>query len=181
MSVQPNLLAWRAMQRRQRLRVWGLLLIGSQLIVLATTFAQRTATPAATGRLWEEHTRALQAALASRVTAISALATEVGASQASAQQRALRLAENRHWQSRLTALEAAMPDDLWLTQLQFSGRAIIATGFARTPAALAAFDAQPWPGPAFSAPAPGATGRNEQGQFAFSLRWAQEGNHARMD
>jgi len=173
-----NLLPRRAARRKAQLRVWSLVLIGSQLIAPAVALNLQVNSESEALRHWQHSETVLKPLLDERLRTVSALAAEVNIKEAAIRRQAARLAENQRWKTRLDQLAATIPDNVWLTQLQFATGAITATGNALNADGLSTFSSRLWPAPGFHLPRVGAVSRNAQGHAVFTLRWSSEVNDA---
>lgn len=178
MTHLVNLLPRRAARLKAQLRVWSVVLIGSQLIAPAVALNLRVTSENEALRHWQYSETALEPLLDERLRTVSALAAEVKSKETAIQRQAARLAENQRWKTRLDQLASTIPDSVWLTQLQFSTGAITAIGNALNADGLSAFSSRLWPAPGFHQPRVGAVSRNAQGHAVFTLRWPTEVNDA---
>lgn len=171
-----NLIPWRARVRRQRLRFWLLLLVGSQLIALALGLRNGMARNSEFQHYWHNSDAARVTAMETRLKALTALNETLQSREQVVHQRTALLAENPRWAQRLTRLADTIPERVWLAEITFTDRQLLLQGVANEAAALMLFQRDSWMGPGFSQPTPGAISRANNGQLTFTLSWQQEGD-----
>lgn len=176
MTRPVNLLPWREKRRRECVRFWGWLFIGVWLVAFASAITLRMGrTPEQTGlRLKQESDRALMRAFTEREHKLAAgqqLWLQI-------QEQQSRREATRLWQTTLDSLARQMPEQAWLTALQWQGDTLSFSGLANRFPALAQLDAAARSLPDFDAVTPGATRRDEQGRWQFSYQLRREATHA---
>lgn len=171
-----NLIPWRAHARRQRLRFWLLLFVGSQLISLALGVRTGMARTIQLQHHWQNSNATLFAAMQMRLKTLTALHDRLRVQERVMHQRTARLEENQRWAQRLTRLANTIPERVWLKEMTFTERQLLLHGFATDAAALMLFQRDSWMGPDFRQPVPGAVNRAKDNQLTFTLAWQQEGD-----
>lgn len=172
MAQTVNLLDWRERQRRDCLRLWGLLFAGAWLIALLLGIALRSGQGHL--RTWRElhqtSDRALLQALIQREKQLTVQQQRQSLWLAHEHQREA----TRSWEATLTWLADQLPEQAWLTTLQWQGDALRFAGLANRFAALSQLDSivRRWPG--FRRVTPGPVKRDEQGRWQFSYQLERE-------
>ncbi len=175
MNTLINLLPWRETRRRQRLRLGGLLAVGTALSIITLTLALRTLRQIEAA----QHTTRLQAenqiasALSQREQALREQLRR-GELQA---QRARQRATTQAWQPRLLALAALLPESLWLTRLDYQPQGISLRGLSLNLKSVAALEKALAHQEGFLPAKAGATHRDAQGRWSFSFFLAGETGH----
>jgi pilus assembly protein HofN len=171
--VRPvNLLRWREKRRRECLRFWALLFMGAWLIVLVGFVANRTE------RAHQHQKQALRQASDNAV--YQALVQRERQFKAQQQRRMLWLTHEkeqeatRQWQSRLLALAKNIPEQAWLTAIQWEGHSLSFTGLANRFPALTELDAAVRHLAGFPLVDPGPIRRDTKGRWQFSYKVSAE-------
>lgn len=168
MAAMVNLLPWRDALRRQRLRFWALMFIGGLLMValnLAVNVAMNMS-DRALNTLWIQEARRLQQALTVREQRLAADAAQ----RAALAQILVRQQETRRWSLWLAAIGNALPEQAWLTALEWQGGALALAGKANRFLALAALDRALADLPGLRRGKPGATLRDADGRWQFNVQ-----------
>lgn len=167
-----NLLRWREKRRRECLRFWILLFVGAWLVALASIAAVRAVErPLQQWQaLWQENDRAVYQSLIQREQLLREEQQRRRQRQALEQKRDA----TRRWQPRLLVIAERMPEEAWLTALQWQGETLSISGLANRFAALAEFDAALRQLPDFRRVEPGAVHRDREGRWQFSYRLLME-------
>jgi pilus assembly protein HofN len=171
--VRPlNLLCWRERRRTECLRFWGLLFAGSWLITLLLILSGRAghAYQQQWQALRQQNDRALLQALILREGRLKANLQQREASQVRVWQQAL----TRRWQSTLLKLAEQLPEQAWLTAVQWQGDAFSFSGLANRFPAISQVDTAVRSLPGFRTVSPGAIHRDAQGRWQFSYQLQTE-------
>lgn len=123
-----NFLPWRQQRRARCLRFWGALWVGTVLLTLAAIFGLRMH--------YLVRLQALQADLTAAQSVQHALLSRQQLAAPAPMPAQARY--QRAWQPVLASLSAAMPSQVWLTELRYQPPALILTGYAITLPALTA-------------------------------------------
>lgn len=171
MAHSVNLLPWRQMRQRRCLRFWGLMLIGSALLMLLSVVVSQNSDRQSQALAQVRHrgSAACVAALVEREKARRVQQRHQARWQA--QQDARR--RTQRWQDRLLTLAAALPSQAWLTRLEASSDELRLEGRASRFSALAAMTAA-LRSLGFPTVTAGETGKDTQGQWQFSYRLSGE-------
>lgn len=176
MSRLVNFLPWRETRRRQRLRTGGLLIAGLLLILIAALLASRlnkrvnllpaTAKINADDRLY--------AAFQQR---------ERGMRQQLEQQEHRRLRQLRRertaaWQPGLREIAARMPEQAWLTHLEYRQNTLLMSGLTLNLKGLAALEKELGKLSGFRPAKAGETRRDSEGRWVFHFSLAGEDGNA---
>ena len=168
MSHSVNLLGWRVFRRRQRVRFWLLLFIGLWLVtfLLVITGRQAQRQAQATQLVHLSGLQDLQQRLARKEKQLS----EEQQQRLVWQKRERQRAETLRWRPLLENLAEQIPEQAWLTSLQWRGEALSLSGLALRFSAITTFDsalrklAQP------GAATPGPIRRDDRGRWQFSYQ-----------
>lgn len=174
MTRPVNLLCWREMRRRDCLRFWGLLFVGSWLIALALIIAARAGQ--VHQRAWQALRHESNQTLLQTLIQRERLLTAQQQSREALQVHERRREFTRRWQSTLLMLAEKMPEQAWLTAMQWQGNALSFTGLANRFSALSQIDSMVRNLTGFRSITPGATRRDEQGRWQFSYQLQVEVN-----
>ncbi|HHC3540734.1 TPA: PilN domain-containing protein [Klebsiella pneumoniae] len=173
MTHVVNLLPWRDLRRRQRLRYVLLLTIGIVLLGGMGLLVSRTA------RLQRDflatlHTTADAQLLASLKQREQAM-REAWQQHQRQRQQYQRRSEIAAWQPRLQALAADLPAQAWLTRLEYQGVLLTLDGLALNLQALTSVEAALTRVAGFAPAKAGGTQRDAEGrwQFSFTLTGAR--------
>lgn len=166
-----NFLPWRHQLQQTCWRFWGWLFAGSVLISLAVMISLRTG--------YGFKVRAVEAHLAVE----SVIQQKLSAHRAQWQaldhppdpQAGVQRAKTQAWQSTLVSLASAMPEQAWLTQLQYQPPRLTLTGFAATPVALSALAASLRQLPGLTLGPAGEMQQDAQGRWTFSFTLMSQG------
>lgn len=172
MARPVNLLRWREKRRRDCLRFWALLFVGSWLIALVWFVANRVEGVHQHQKqaLWQASDNAVYQALMQRERQF----------KDEQQRRMLWLTHEkereatRQWQSRLLALAENMPEQAWLTALEWEGHSLSFTGLANRFLSLTELDASVRLIAGSQIVNPGPVRRDAQGRWEFSYRMLAE-------
>ena len=172
MTHVVNLLPWRDLRRRQRLRYVLLLTIGLVLLGGMGLLVSRTA------RLQRDflatlHTTADAQLLASLKQREQAMREAWQQHQRQRQQYQRRSAIAA-WQPRLLALAADLPAQAWLTRLDYQGAVLTVNGLALNLQALAGLERILTNVAGFAPAKAGGTQRDAEGRWQFSFTLAEE-------
>lgn len=168
-----NFLPWRHQQQHTCWRFWIWLFAGSGLLSLAVITGLRTSDGLKV-RAIEAHLaseRVIQQKLNAHRTQWQALQK---ASPQTLQAGELR-AKTQAWQSALVSLSSVMPEQAWLTELQYQQPRLILTGFAATPLALSALAASLRQLPGFTLGPAGEMQQDTEGRWTFSFTLMSQG------
>ncbi len=169
MTTVVNFLPWREALRRQRLRVALLYAVGFLLTLLTVAQVHRA----------ERH--AVETLAAVRTAAENQLCSVLRQRESRMQERQqqaehLRLRQQRRalteaWQPRLRAIAAQLPEQAWLTRLEYQRDTLMLSGLALNLNAVAGLEKALSTVAGFKPAKAGETRRGEQGrwQFRFSL------------
>lgn len=168
MARPVNLLHWRERRRRECLRFWGLMFAGAWLIALTLIIAGRTGQTYQHRwqELRQESDRALLQAFVQRERLLSAGYQRLEILRKEAQQRE----DTRRWQSTLEMLAQQIPEQAWLTALQWQGNVLSLSGLANRFPALSQMDSAVRSLPGFYSVTAGSTRRDEQGRWQFGYQ-----------
>jgi pilus assembly protein HofN len=174
MTTAVNFLPWREARRRQRLRVVLLYAVGFLLILLTIAQVNRA----------ERH--AVEALAAVRAAAENQLWSALRQRESMMLERQqqgqrLRLRQQRRalteaWQSRLWAIAAQLPEQAWLTRLEYQRDTLMLSGLALNLKAVAGLEKALSAVAGFKPARAGETRRGEQGRWQF--RFSLSGEHA---
>lgn len=162
-----NFLPWRHQQQHACCRFWGWLFAGSVLIALAVMLSLRTG--------YGLKVRAVEAQLAGESVIHQKLSAHRAQWQALREdhplnpQAGVQRAKTQAWQPALESLASAMPEQAWLTQLQYQQPRLMLTGFAATPVALSALAASLRQLPGLTLGPAGEMQQDAQGRWTFSF------------
>lgn len=168
-----NFLPWRHQQQHACWRFWVWLFAGSGLVSLAVMINLRTGDGL--------KVRALEAHLAGERVIQQKLHAHRAQWQALQKahpqtlQAGVQRAKTQAWQSSLISLASAMPEQAWLTQLQYQQPRLMLTGFAATPVALSALAASLRQLPGFTLGPAGEMQQDAEGRWTFSFTLTSQG------
>lgn len=171
-----NLLPWRLQRQRRHNRFWCGVTIATALALLLATLACRQGMQAQ-----QRIVRLTQDADASLLTALARRHTERTQAQQRWQQQEKRQqqhAATRQWQRTLTQLAELVPDNAWLTQLDYQQGKLTLAGIATSLAAFSRLDGALRQIPGFHPGIAGATTRDAQGRWQFQHQLIQDAAHA---
>ncbi|MGR5934182.1 PilN domain-containing protein [Enterobacter asburiae] len=164
MSIM-NFLPWRQQRRARCLRFWGVMCVGTVLLMFAVIFCLRI------NPVMRLH--ALQTELTGTQTVQHALASRQKlASQA---QKPAQTRQQRAWQPVLESLSRATPSQVWLTELRYQPPALMLTGYAITLPALSALRDALGQIAGFTPGTAGELRQDSQGRWMFTLHLKSEG------
>lgn len=169
MATAVNFLPWREARRRQRLRVGLLYAVGLLLALLTVVQVnraeRRTGETLAAVRLVAENQ--LSSALRQHESMMLERQQQAERRRLRRQSRALTEA----WQSRLRAVAAQLPEQAWLTQLEYQRDTLMLSGLALNLHAVARLEEVLGRVAGFKPAKAGEMRRGDQGrwQFRFSL------------
>lgn len=172
MARPINLLHWREKRRRECVRFWGLLCVGGGLITLLLIISSR----AGHGyqqewrALRQQNDRALMQALILREGQLKARLQQRDAVQARFRQQTL----TRRWNSTLLTLAEQLPEQAWLTTVQWQGDAFSFSGLTLRFPALSRVESAVHRLPGFRTVSPGPIQRDAQGRWQFSYQLQTE-------
>jgi pilus assembly protein HofN len=168
MVVMVNLLPWRDARRRQCLRFWALMLVGGLLVIalniavnVAINKSERTLNAARV-----QEARRLQQALTVREQRLVADTAQ----RATTAQIRVRQQETRRWSLWLSTIGNALPEQAWLTALEWQGAALMLAGKANRFPALAELERALADLPGLRRGKPGATLRDADGRWQFNVQ-----------
>lgn len=163
-----NLREWRATRRRGCWHFWLLLFIGLWLVtlMLIATGWQSGKQRQAWQALLRVSNHSLLQALEQREPQLRAEHQQWLAAAKRKQQRET----TQRWQSTLATLASRMPEQAWLTELQWQGDTFALSGLSRRFIALSALDDALRQLPGFLSVTPGAIKQDEQGRWQFSYQ-----------
>ena len=164
MSIM-NFMPWRQQRRARCLRFWGVLWVGTVLLTLAAIFCLRM-NPLVRIQALQADLRGAQSVqhvLLSR----QRLAAQGPMPEQERQERA--------WQPVLTSLSAAIPSQVWLTELRFQPPTLILTRYAITLPALTALRDALGQIAGFTPGTEGELRQDGQGRWTFILHLKSEG------
>lgn len=165
MAQAINLLPWRAARRRQRLRLWllsaGGLLLGL-LLALSVSRASREA---------DDRLKAVRSAAENQ---LYAALQQHEKQRLRHQQREL----TRAWQPRLRRIASLMPEQAWLTRLEYQQNTLTLSGLTLRLNALSALEAALTTVDGFRPAKTGETRRDTGGRWLFSFSLAGESLYA---
>ena len=164
MSIM-NFLPWRQQRRARCLRFWGVMCVGTVLLMFAIIFCLRINSVMRLHALQTEltGTQTVQHALASR---------QKLASQA---QKPAQTLQQRAWQPVLESLSRATPSQVWLTELRYQPPALMLSGYAITLPALSALRDALGQIAGFTPGTAGELRQDSQGGGMFTLHLKSEG------
>lgn len=173
MSVLVNFLPWRQQQRRACLRFWCGVFSVSTVLVLLVTLAWNIIL-----RADKQVDTVLRQAEQQLAQALAAMKPRLEARQRQAQQAAQQdklRQQTRRWQSALENLASGLPEQVWLTQMDYQQSALELTGKALTFTALSTLETALRNSPVFEINHTGATRQDTQGywQFQYRLAWRE--------
>lgn len=175
MSQAINLLRWREKRRRRCLRLWLLLLAG--LCLISTAVWLHGFSVRALSHTWRaaitENQKPLSEALSQREQHLKE-------QQQRWHERALlekQRASTQQWQGHLQALAEQLPEQAWLTTLQWQNETLHFTGVASQFSALARLAQVVKQLPGFQPGTAGAVHRDDQGRWQFSYQLLKEVEH----
>ncbi|HDR2404363.1 TPA: PilN domain-containing protein [Enterobacter asburiae] len=164
MSIM-NFLPWRQQRRARCLRFWGVMCVGTVLLMFAVIFCLRI------NPVMRLH--ALQTELAGAQTVQHALASRQKlASQA---QKPAQTLQQRAWQPVLESLSRVTPSQVWLTELRYQPPALTLSGYALTLPALSALRDTLGQIVGFTPGTAGELRQDSQGHWMFTLHLKSEG------
>lgn len=176
MSHSVNFLPWREARRRQRLQMAGLLIIGLLLILLAALLASR---------LNKQASHALETA---KISADDLLYTTLQQRERAMRQRLqqqeqqrlryLRLQNTAAWQSRLQAIASSLPEQAWLTHLQYRQNTLMLRGLTLNLKGLAELEKALGNIAGLRPPKAGETHRDSEGRWLFHFSMDEEDDNA---
>ncbi|HAT1609495.1 TPA: pilus assembly protein PilN [Raoultella planticola] len=174
MTTAVNFLPWREARRRQRLRVALLYAVGFLLILLTMAQVNRA------------ERRAVEALTAVRTAAENQLWSVLRQRESMMLERQqqgqrLRLRQQKRalteaWQPRLWAIAAQLPEQAWLTRLEYQRDTLMLSGLALNLNAVAGLEKVLSAVAGFKPAKAGETRRGEQGRWQF--RFSLSGEHA---
>jgi pilus assembly protein HofN len=174
MARPVNLLRWREIRRRDCLRFWGLLFVGSWLIAMTLIIAVRAGQTHQ--RTWQAlRQESNQTLLQTFIQRERQLKVEHQRREA-LQEHERRRESTYRWQSTLLILAEQMPEQAWLTAMQWQGDSLSFSGLANRFSALSQIDRTVRSLSGFRSITPGATRRDEQGRWQFSYQLQVEVN-----
>lgn len=176
MSHAVNLLAWRAVRRRECLRFWTLMFLGAALVA-ASWWCRGWSH----SRLEHQHLELIRQSHADCLQALTMRERQLQAIQpqlAQQQQRASRQLSTSRWQSTLSSLADVLPPHTWLTQLEWQDAVLSLKGHALHFSALSALEAALNLVPDFHSASPGLTARDAKKGWQFSYHLSREVPHA---
>ena len=172
MSQIVNFLPWRETRRRQRLRSGGLVLVGFLLVLLMAWFASRM------------NSRVSHSLEAERASAESQLYNAFQQRERVMRQRLqqherLRQRQQRReitaaWQPRLLEVAARLPEQAWLTSLEYRQNALTLGGLTLNLKALTTLEKALEGISGFHPAKAGETHRDSEGRWLFSFSMAGE-------
>ena len=164
MSIM-NFLPWRQQRRARCLRFWGVMCVGTVLLMFMVIFCLRI------NPVMRLH--ALQTELTGTQTVQHALASRQKlASQA---QKPAQTLQRRAWQPVLESLSRATPSQVWLTELRYQPPALTLSGYAITLPALSALRDALDQMAGFTPETAGELRQDSQGRWMFTLHLKSEG------
>lgn len=160
-----NFLPWRQQRRARCLRFWGVMCVGTVLLLFVTIFCLRI-----------NHLVKLRA-LQTDLTGMQAVQHALVARQrlTAQAQMPVQTLQQRAWQPVLESLSRAVPAQVWLTELRYQPPALMLSGYAITLPALSALRDALGLIADFT---PGTTGelrQDSQGRWMFTLHLKSEG------
>ncbi|HCR58057.1 MAG TPA: pilus assembly protein PilN [Raoultella sp.] len=176
MAQAINLLPWRAARRRQRLRLW-LLSAGGLLLGLLLALSVSRASREADDRLKAVRAAAenqLYAALQQRQRLMQEQLQQHEKQRLRHQQREL----TRAWQPRLRRIASLMPEQAWLTRLEYQQNTLTLSGLTLRLNALSALETALKTVDGFRPAKTGETRRDTGGRWLFSFSLAGESHYA---
>lgn len=176
MTHVVNLLPWRDLRRRQRLRYALLFAIGIVLLGGGSLLVNRTA------RMQHDFLATLHATADAQLLA-SLKQREQAMREAWQQHQRQRQQYQRRsaiaaWQPRLQALAADLPAQAWLTRLDYQEAFLTLNGLALNLQALASVENVLASVPGFAPAKAGGTQRDAEGRWQFSFTLAGERSNA---
>ena len=167
MTHVVNLLPWRDLRRRQRLRYVLLLTIGIVLLGGMGLLVSRTA------RLQRDFLATLHTTADAQL--LASLKREAWQQHQRQRQQYQRRSAIAAWQPRLQALAADLPAQAWLTRLEYQGVLLTLDGLALNLQALTSVEAALTRVAGFAPAKAGGTQRDAEGrwQFSFTLTGAR--------
>lgn len=163
-----NLLSWREARRRRCVRFWLMMFSGLWLVAIFQI---------ATGRLahsqflaWQEVYRANERELSAELANKEKALREQHQRWAAAQTHELRRKQTANWEAMLLTLAEKLPDQAWLTALQWQDNQFALTGMAMRFPALSSVDQMVKSLPGFASVIPGPTRQDKQGRWQFSYQ-----------
>lgn len=174
MTMAVNFLPWREARRRQRLRVTLLYAAGLLLILLTVAQVHRAERHAveALAAVRAAAESQLSSALRQRENSMLERQQQVQRQRLRQQRRALTEA----WQPRLRAIAAQLPEQAWLTRLEYQRDTLMLSGLALNLNAVAGLEKALNAVAGFKPARAGETRRGEQGRWQF--RFSLSGEHA---
>ena len=171
MACTVNLCAWRAARRRRCVHLWGAFFISVGLILILLIVCWRQAQ-----LQWQEGEEIRETGHRELLQVLVQREKQFRAEQAGwkvAQKFGEQLEATRRWQLLLGSLAQTLPEQTWLTALQWQGGTLSFAGLANRFADLATLDKAIRSLPGFASVAPGALLQDQQGRWQFSYQLVQ--------
>ncbi|QNQ22203.1 fimbrial assembly protein [Kosakonia sp. SMBL-WEM22] len=167
-----NFMPWRELQRRRCLRFWVVIAAASlvSLAVGGTLWHAQHAQAGRSGSLWLAADRALLAMLHAQEEPHRLRLQQWRLAQEKARRRQVTTA----WRQTLLTLAAALPENAWLTQLQWRQNQLEINGLARAVSALKELEARLQKLAGFHLQPMGSTSRDGQGLWQFTYQLSRE-------
>lgn len=179
MAQTINLLPWREMRRRQRLRLWllsaGGLLLGLLMALSLSRASQDADDRSGSVRLAAENQ--LYAALQQRERLMQEQLRQHEKQRLRQQQREL----TRSWQPRLRQIASLVPEPAWLTRLEYQQNTLTLNGLTLRLNALSTLATALTMVDGFRPAKTGETRRDAGGRWLFSFSLAGESLYAGTD
>lgn len=175
MTSYVNFLPWRKRRRRACLRFWGVMFGASAALALAAGM-MGYATRNVNGRVDAQ----LLQAENQRMAALTAIKPHLQRRQMQTQQaiaQEKRRKATRRWQSALRALAQHLPEQAWLTKIEYRQSTLALNGKTLTYAALSALETTLRGSRTFVISHTGGTRQNEQGYWLFEYRLTERDTH----
>ncbi|MGL4726317.1 MAG: PilN domain-containing protein [Scandinavium sp.] len=163
-----NLLSWREARRRSCVRFWAMMFSGLWLAAILQIVTGRLAHTQFLARqeVYRVNESALSALLANKEKALR----EQHLRWAAAQAHELRRKQTANWEAMLLTLAEKLPEQAWLTALQWQGNQFSLAGMAMRFPALSSVDQMVKSLPGFVSVMPGPTRQDKQGRWQFSYQ-----------
>lgn len=163
-----NLLSWREVRRRNCVRFWVMMFSGLWLAVILQIVTGRLAHAQLLARqeVYRVNERELSALLANKEKTLH----EQHLRWAAAQVHELRRKQTANWEAMLLTLAEKLPEQAWLTALQWQGNQLGLTGMAMRFPALSSVDQMVKSLPGIASVTPGPTRQDKQGRWQFSYQ-----------
>ncbi|HBL4691549.1 PilN domain-containing protein [Citrobacter sedlakii] len=175
MTSSVNFLPWRQRRRRACLRFWGVMFGASAALALAAGM-MGYATRNVNGRVDAQ----LLQAENQRMSALTAIKPHLQRRQMQTQQaiaQEKRRKATRRWQSALRALAQHLPEQAWLTKIEYRQSTLALSGKTLTYAALSALETTLRGSRTFVISHTGGTRQNEQRHWLFEYRLTERDTH----